>query len=507
MPAGCWLRSRQPAQDVVEYALIVVALAFVGIVALHALGGAEATVFGASATPLAQPTPGAGTFLHTTSMTMTCGAPTIFIVGSTDPTRNQVTCTVTVTDMDRPAPTIPQGTILMQLDSTITPCALNANSSASSVCVWNHVWQVGEGDSPGRHTLSARYQPTSNHSVPNAQSANFTVRPWLTFQPLQCTNPWHPELGTNATEIGHPLQCGLQVTDVARGGPPPALTGPYAPMLSSSTGGTGGVPYFSCLPQTFGSLRNDVICPAPTATWTCQTNASGVCAFEYRRIYDNGIRGVGSDTITAVAFPGDLQWPTTTANVAIDPPVEPHNVGVTTQCSSTAPGLSFANSPEPVWNLVPDRAGTTWGPSLNTDHAILHTGTYDVQCHVIVFDGETPNPFFDSALDNMSCPFAVSARCAAADNQAHPPLGQVSLVDPATNTVYGSCSLQHSPGVMSTLVGQSEYASACPMTLHGGTLPGTPPPPQTTTTLKFVYTPAEPGHTSGSSVDIAVNTQ
>src|SRR5437879_6034014 len=113
------LASRQPAQELVEFGVIVAAVSILGIAGLNVLGRAEEGYFIPLARTLAPQAPvGTDDVVHPTVVKISCNPPTVTLPGSTS-------CTFTVRDDFATRRTWPQGTVQLAVDGVVgSSCTL-----------------------------------------------------------------------------------------------------------------------------------------------------------------------------------------------------------------------------------------------------------------------------------------------------------------------------------------------------------------------------------------------
>jgi hypothetical protein len=439
------------AQGLVEYGMIVAAVAFVGMVGLQLVGRAEEAVLRGE--PLASAPPAPGFFLHPTKTTIpgACGGITDYYVGQ------QINCAAVVLDQSTTAPNWPQGQVELLLDGTqVATCTLAQLSAVSSTCPLSH--PVVQGDVGGGHTLVAHYfNQTSNHQTSSsAPPITFNVWPSLDFA-FVCQDPW---TGANfKVEVGLPLICTLTVTDKNTG-----LPYPNVPVMVS-TESHPGFAYITCFTAetvsnpggTYANMSDPTCVPQPAqpqATYTCITLADGTCArvgqgkFVYRRNYNDLGSIAPNDKLTALAWNQSGVSP----SITIVPNAIKHSTVTIVNCSTNVnvpPGTELAR-----------------GAPMLSDVGLFGTAPMSFNCTASVTDAN-PNTAFDWFGGTPQCVPGPLA-CNINDETPHAPLGTVLFnIKPSggVDSVLGTCQLSHLPPPPSYLAphpwGTWFYASWC----------------------------------------------
>lgn len=556
-----YVRWNQASQGLVEYGMIVAVVGVVSLVGLNLLTQAQQGYW-ENLPSLAAPTPQPGTWVHSTHMTSSCPLSAHYTEGGPP-----LSCTVTIQDMWGVPSEVraPLGTVIWTFDTTPTLCTLVAsppstpgNPSDRSTCVFTHPWTLGDLALPGNpHQLSASYATPNillNHQGSSWGTGTYTLDPVFDFAlsapgspGSPCKNPWKTYTDV---EIGHPLDCALNVTDHFVHTPSPGVA---ISLSATPPNGTNGDPSFACFSNN--SYVFALGCPPPAPTMTCTTDAAGQCRFVYRRAYDASKGGVMTDQIAATATVPGLGGFSQSSIAGAMPVVvrnpeenfgaiDGHPTGTFVQCAP-ASGFTFlddaahaARVQDLVVNTPSSRQNENWVVArFQTARQIHHPGGVlaPVTCTAIVFDGD-PNPIFDANPPGPagcgSDPVSGAAPefCNPDTAMAHAPMGFVAFNDPTGTTTFGTCQLGHSGSRPTSLsnpvtvpaatipiggwpIGQAEYASWCPVTFN--TSPGPYPAGNTlpmTTTMHVDYLqetsfgPAvPPAHAISSSPDIDVN--
>jgi hypothetical protein len=428
---------RRLAQGLVEYGMIVAAVAFVGMVGLQFVGRAEESLLGGE--PLASTPPVAGFFLHPTSTTISCASS--YIAGTA------LNCTATVDDTFLPVAQAfsPGGSVRLRLDATqIATCTLlPVGGTHYSQCALSYTF--AQADS-GSHNLVADYfGQTTNHNTSSSTPLAVTVAPKIGFIFQSCTNPWVPAWSFQAA-IGQPLICRLKVVD----GTNPTIPWNAGQPVHVTASNAGGYPFFSCFvdyandtsPGHANSLAAINSCSQPQGFMDCVTIAGGWCVwqgkqeFEYRRtLDDNGVPGpVVSDWLMATALgqSGRFDPITLTPQPAHQPinivAFTQHRTGTTINC--VAPVSPGTLAPGPTGQVR-----TTTSPPITVDSVanIYSPVLFTVACTATVMD-LNPNTAFDLNPVYPTCnPIPDPRACNVDDVDVHPPLGTVTftLADPS----------------------------------------------------------------------------
>jgi hypothetical protein len=450
---------RRLAQGLVEYGMIVAAVAFVGMVGLQFVGRAEESLLGGE--PLASTPPVAGFFLHPTSTGIICASS--YIAGTA------LNCTATVDDTFLPVAQAfsPGGSVRLRLDATqIATCTLApVGGTHYSQCLLSYTF--AQSDS-GSHSLVADYfGQTTDHNTSSSSPLPVTIAKNIGFQFPTCNNPW---TGADfSATIGQPLICQIQVIDGITGTPWPAGESVHVTAVSSAAG---GLSFFSC----FTDYSNDMSpghsnshatiagCPTPQSSIDCVTVAGGSCAWQgqtrflYRKTLDDSQQPAAlpvTDFLRASA----LGQSTDSGPIAITPTANRHETETLVQC--TAPSLP-ATSRFIRLSPIPLIGDAEFGPF----------PPFSMQCTAAVLDLD-PNTTFDWP----NCSNVDPRFCNIDDVDTHGPLGQArfSIVDRVTGTPLGvrTCNL-HGPALgppPSNLPaqpqGQIRYASWCTTDVAG----------------------------------------
>ena len=493
---------RQAGQDLVEYSLMIVAVALLSAAGFHAITSAQQGYLGGLNVDPPPPT-APGALLHPTSIdTPTC------IPGSPLYANQTTQCSTTVRDVystvaDRMPP---WGTVEWLLDGTTSlgVCVMaHPASGSTNTCTLSY---TPPNSAAGRHQLSARYGVTSapgapalqsNHMPSTSLTLNLTVN-IIQFTP-SCVND---EIGGTAAEIGHPVRC----TSIVKQGNPVdgfALVpdGTALTWTATNGGGTTGVGMFTCAITSFNSLTHtglpDVFndhtaCPQPqifpvgNPSFTCLTKA-GQCSVLYRRLYDSSYGGVGATPpLVLSALFGSYTF--AQPNILSPASHGPHPSQGTIFCTVTGqPGVNILNGGAIVRN-----ATFPWSQSIDVNYG----GTsVDLTCTASVFDTD-PSPVYDYGVSpgNNSNPNYADA---------YPPMGPVTFTQNGTPMGL-SCALMRVdllaplPGLVQAL-GQSPFLSNC---TKGITVAGAV---GSTVKLGFTYGGepiASPGHVSFNCVSV-----
>ena len=476
-----WARSRQAAQELVEFGLLIIGVAIVGMVGLKVMGHAEQQYFVPLQDDLAPTAPvGTDDVVHATSVTVSCDHVSI-LVGKT------TTCTLTATDIAGAKRTAPAGTVSLIVDdgATAGPCTLGpvagtGNPPVTSNCII--AWTTVAGD-VGTRQVSAVYTPTDgNHSPPpTAPVVTIVVQPVLNFG-YGCTNPYFTEVAPWNVEPGHPLICGVTVYDstgVSLYNHPLDVT--WTPQTK-----TGDTYLYCATGQTCGPVGATL--PVKDGPITCHTDPStgGSCRVVFRRSFNDLTQiSVGGEYLTVGALP---TWDPTQnivqVPIGIEQPLDEHPVQSIVDCSSSGPTIN--QSPRSI-RAYPSSldGGHVNKLGLITAGSISAPAGATLTCVLAIMDLD-PNP----TLNQYGCPWGTSSYCVGDNGDGHPPLGNVTFVDqndaaiPVVSSPTNTCSangLGHqggrptgifsvsgtpsSFGFPNPAPGQPEYASWCTVVL------------------------------------------
>jgi hypothetical protein len=455
------LRRGHLAQGLVEYGMIVAAVAFVGMVGLQLVGRAEEAVLRGE--PLASATPVPGFFLHPTTTTLSGCVGGNYIAG------DSITCIATVNDTFLPAAQAspPGGNVRLRLDATqIALCAtpLAPIGPHTSQCTLAP-YTLQQTDA-GSHGLVADYfnQTTNHNTSSSTPPLAVTIAPKIAFNFATCTNPWNGPLWNFRAAIGQPLICQLRVVDGVDGVTP----WPAGQTVHLTADNIGGSVWFGCFtdyvasPSNSFAMTNDPGC-MPRDYLDCTTVAGGLCAFmgqpyfEYRRTYtDAGQAPAGTDHLHALALgqPG-VSGPITLGVGNL------HTTGTILNCDPTnvtrRDTQDVRKNPGPIVTVT-------------SDVNLVANGSLTVSCTASVMDLDPTTTFDYPACSNIN----VHA-CNIDDVDAFSPLGIVHFT--ISDLDYGTsvdvpCTLGHlsatpSPVTVSPThllnqpVGQIRYASWC----------------------------------------------
>jgi Flp pilus assembly pilin Flp len=308
-----WLRHRQPAQDLVEFGLIVAVVGVVGVLGLQAVTTAQRAYFGDLASSLAPaPLSVPGDPLHTTTVALAC--PPIAVVGTPIP------CSVIVTDTNTSAPTAPVGTVV-PTDSgaggSFGACAWT-QSGAVSTCAMTYIPAQS-----GTITLSAQFNPTSRHHG-GQSTATLTVTILPELQIESCGNGL-PKPPSGDVVVGEPLTCQARLK--VSGGSGGGIAGKTLTWSRSSP--SAGQVYFNC--PSAGS------CSLPISDFSaaqCTTDSDGRCTVIVRGGFNFALDSLGFDTF-AVSFGGDATYQaiTTTKSIQVVAAPTPNQAQATITCA------------------------------------------------------------------------------------------------------------------------------------------------------------------------------
>jgi Flp pilus assembly pilin Flp len=287
-------------QSMVEYGLIVAALAFIAWAGFQVMNDAQRAYFTGVVEPaLNQPTPVSGNpLLHHTSLSLSgfgCSAGANLEMRLTD----QLTCQVTVTDDYQQAGDrfTPLGTVYWLDSALIThgQCDLSAVPNSvppAATCPLTYTPQDADADASPALTLSAVFGPPgpdkriTNHlpsagpTLPDGTLApiQILVDPDLKLTPT-CTNQVvsQPE---GWVEIGHPIRCTVTVTD-----PRNRFKDDFSALRLSwqHTTSTAGLGCFTGAgaPYVLGICTTD-----PQCGLTSTAPQTATCDLDYRHLYD-----------------------------------------------------------------------------------------------------------------------------------------------------------------------------------------------------------------------------
>jgi Flp pilus assembly pilin Flp len=466
---------RQRGQDMLEYGLIAAAVAFVALVGFNALGAAQQAYWTGVSANLNPPPPGQGNFIHPTSTVISgsgCVSGTTFYVNQ------QLSCTATITDVFTSGANTPLGTLTWTLDGAPfrTPCTMtNYTANPFWTCPLTYTWPVA---AVGTHVLSASYTPSDNHA-PSVQAP-----PGLTFIILglnfnfTCNNPWNQSLGTAppaasiSVAVGEPLFCTLTVTDNL-GNP-----GPTGLAVNVTAAPGAGIPYFACytdddptsagqhsaadatmqsgvsnaggcmptkgqpytcqiVAATGGLCANDY---SSTSVWSGANCPAPTCSFVYRRNYDDTGSYSSSDVLTATAPSLGLSNQSAPISISLRSMGPVATVAVL-QCDKTSTYVTGTGS-----------IGVR-GVSVSSDVQLTKNQDNPLQiaCSTAVVDAGR-----NTAFDYPMCVPPLDLHCDIDAEQAHSPLGQVTLyvmdqshqpvLDSNNNPITYTCTLGHGAG-------------------------------------------------------------
>ena len=485
---GFWsglVRGRQLAQDFIEFSLAIAAVAFVGMIGLNVLGGAEAQILGGKDTPnnpLDAPPP-TGKFLnHNTSTSIDCGGQHIFYPSAT------INCTITVVDTHTPASadTPPGDQVHLTLNGIrIGVCNLTptVGSYTTSTCVWSYTFKTTD-QGVGKALVAMYDTPATDHN--SSQSANYMLDVYiqLGFQ-FDCGdpagslldffgNPSPSMVDSWSTQFGSPLACRVRVRDISDN------QWRDKEDVSLSSTAAAGWPYFSCWTNNQVSwVNNPNVCKQPSATWSCKTDSNGWCInadtgsayFEYRlSLYDS--QSLPPTSAATVQIVGSaLGQSGASPNITINPNTIAHDSGALFHCT---PPLGTTIT-APHWTAVHP---TTGNSGVWSDSTISWPFGTDLMmsCTAVVLDlGRNPTTF-----DN-NCP-----TCNVDLVETTPPLGKVTTYifdktkckvsgcDPATDlytTQPPLCTLGH---LAANPTVQSSVGPIPPLLFSGSYFPNQP---------------------------------
>jgi hypothetical protein len=477
------LLRRQHGQGVVEYGLIAASLAFVGAVGFNALAGNEKTYL--QNFPKNGPVPAApGSLLHPTQISaLTCSSPSWPNVVIND----TITCnTPTVTDVfSNPSDLHSPGGVINYYRSASPPvvvasCTLAPVTGSTSRCPSASVaWAVTDAslaDGSGR-TLVAQYEvvgPTAtNHLGAATNTVSFIVEPLLKFTAaapgfgVPPPAPPHGFLNPNTdycinydtslsdmpnnVEVGHPLLCTVQVTDLTHGGW-------YAgqPVTWKANSGSGNQDFLSCNTASGTNLAPMFTlnqCPA-SPSLQCTTDTNGKCSVVYRRLNTPSAKVVDAITTTSTLTISALGQSATNPAVNVHA-AAPHNATVLINCGAPkTPNVTFP----------PPGSAALRQAIFNVTSAVnVHIPPASVTCTATAIDTDA-----NTALD---CYAGPPAGCVVKTNpdqhNAHPPVGQITWTwggqvgPPPTCWLFqvGNFAGYQAPG-------QTPFASSCQNTLN-----------------------------------------
>jgi hypothetical protein len=428
----------------------------------------------------------------------------------------QITCTTTVRDTyprqsdQKP----PLGTLDWVIDNVIVfSCEVSAVSDSASRCQLPLVLKPTTANSViGVHTLEARYgrELRSNH-LTNFSSLELTYTENLKFA-VQCSNDLWPGWTTmgrlGLVEVGHPLRCGVTLTD---GGSGTSLPLGNTPVTWSTDNGSGnaGLGMFTCssYDPVAGTTFLDIWtqnaaweCPAPEmppsgpASIVCDTDLNGQCSVIYRRLYLRGA-AIGTNQLTLSASSTTYRTPPARP-IEVRAPVHQHPTGVTAVCASPDPAFIPTSDLPVTFGIGGDLSRPGSAQFLSTPSIYIVGGRARwFTCTATVADID-PSPAQCGRPPTM---------CDNPDiDDAYPPKGAVSF---SLNGIpIAGCTLARVDYVTSPppaqALGQAPFMSRCsPQNTFD--LNRLPPPPFNLTIDYNLSGTDDPGHL-GSSLEIPV---
>jgi hypothetical protein len=484
---------------VVEFGLSIAALAFVVLLGFQALGGAQATYWGAPAQrALAEPTPVRGDFIHPTSTNASCSPTAGPILAGMSST---FTCSVIVTDVWTSNRSSPLGTVQVTLGSRSFPtCTLSPASFATSTCSINQAWSPTWADI-GTQTWQVVYNPSDNHDTSSFNQPGLVINNPLSFTGSDCRNPNNlPKInGGEQMEPGQTLLCTVKVNDLTNTGYNSGVTVSLRPNIALQ-----GTTFLYCYSNN--SLTTLAACPAAAenASSNCTTDGTGTCKLMYRRSWnqDNISMHQGLENLTVgLAPPASL--PLTPINVPIwdTTSLAAHEATIITDCSTGASN--------PVTNPVKAWSNPANSLTVLTLSQFTATAASTVTCSATVFDVHL-NP----AIIQYGC---GGTDCNVDDNDSFPPLGSVlwMMVGPTGPVPLPQSGCNGPGGALDYLntanrpasipphfAAQPEYAAWCTAQI---TLPNTPGAIQVYAAYSGdVFPPGGPAHQPAASQAINV---
>jgi len=440
---GLWRRrrlaSRQPAQDLVEFGVIVAAVSILGIAGLNVLGRAEEGYFIPLSSVLAPQAPvGTDDVVHPTVVNIHCTPTTVTLPGTTS-------CTFTVTDNWPTRRTWPQGTVQLAVNGGIgsISCTLVRDTSSSdpaqSTCP-PVSWTPDRSNIPSA-SLSAHYAPgdgthaASTSNPPQTIVVQVQVTAAFTTPPGQTTPCWNP-LGIfpgspEQVEVGHPLICHVTVKDSL------GQLYPSTPVTVSEVANPPDGEWFSCFTNNNRSAYTQ--CNPAGHSFSGTTDTNGELTFVYRHYYDTLSTTVADTLTTSTSYSGSSQ--THVVTIAPATATHRHLTETLVKCSSfVSTGGQF------TWTsrsgLVVESDVQLVGPA----------GVSIVTCTIAVYDSD---PSYTTGNPDIE--------------DGYSPSGLVTLKDDVGQVFGSSCALKPGnaigpPYLPLQISALPDYASACPIT-------------------------------------------
>ncbi len=422
------LGSREHAQDMVEYGLIVACVAVVVAVGANVLSAREAEYFnGLPLSPAAPAAPGA--LSHPTSTSLVCNPPGLPALVQTS-----ITCVATVQDVFSNASDLrpPGGTVTWTFpdSSTHGSCVLptpatGSQTSCSSTDSMAASWYI-----PGTPSITVNYAPTTNHMDSQGSSSLTIIPPNMV---PSCTS-------NGQVELGNPLDCRVTLTS---GGNKLAS---QEIIWRHDVGNAAGVGIFTCRTQGTGyDIWKAPECPPPdltgTAAFFCVTDVNGSCGLIYRRLYDRAGGGAGANPVLTLTLTyADKKTSTTVGYNAIrvTAPTSQHATDIAAVCSLTS-------------------GSATVSPGTLTDG----NATFDTSASIAITSGTAWFSCSVRVLDTRPNPAASNGNPDLAD--AFPPLGSVGVSH--NGSIVGNCTLQPAATSASPppaqALGQEPFFASC----------------------------------------------